>query len=263
MRHVGIEVCADRSRTAVAIVDTTRGVHVEHTVTGPSDEQLARLVTDERVTGVGITAPLITPPNRHVVVSDLGVDISADVDAVRAGLTARFLVRATDRHLMARLAHLPPRLHPTAQTRGTEAVRGRRLLALLPGDQVDPSGVTGRVVEVDPCAALDAWGLPYAGYVGFAGSADLAEVRETVVASLAGRLMVDASELGIRDGSQLNAVIAALVAVMSRTGLVESIPAEHVDAARREGWMTLPTAGSLESLRGAVSASLSASPRSA
>lgn len=256
MRHVGIDLGVDRSSTAVAVVDVSRGLQVEQTVTGPSDDHLVRLLVDDRVTSVGITAPLIAPTRRRVIVSDLGVDISADVDAVRAGLTARFLVRATDRHLMARLAHLPPRVHATAQTRGTVTVRGRRLLAALPAGQVDPTGITGRVVEVDPCVALDAWDLPYAGYVGFAGRADVAEVRETVAAGLAGRLMMDPSDLRVRDAHQLNALVAALVAVMARTGLVEPIPAVHVDAAQREGWMAVPVAGSLESVRSAVSAGL-------
>lgn len=256
MRHVGIDLGVDRARTAVVVIDTSRGLHVEQTVTGPSDDHLSRLLVDASVAGVGVNAPLIAPTRRRVIVSDLGVDISADVDAVCAGLTATFLVRATDRHLMTRLAHRPPRVHATAQTRGAVTVRGRRLLAALPADQVDPAGVTGRVVEVDPCVALDAWDTPYAGYVGFAGSADVAEVRETIVASLAARLMTDPADLGVRDGHQLNALVAAFVAVMARTGLVEPIPAVHLDAARREGWMAIPTAGSLEGLRGAVSAGL-------
>ena len=92
---------------------------------------------------------------------------------------------------------------------GVAAMRGARLQHLLgaAGVPVDRSGVTGRVVEVYPAAAAALEGC---------------------------------------DDNRLDAFVCALVARAVLTGATTRPSPEQLDAARREGWIHLPTVGLAE-----------------
>jgi hypothetical protein len=73
------------------------------------------------------------------------------------------------------------------------------------------------------------------------------------VVNAAGWLTVSIGQLSQCQASDdvFDALIAACVARAAALGLVRSIPNEEAEAARREGWIALPTKDSLDQLGGA------------
>ena len=131
---------------------------------------------------------------------------------------------------------------------GVAAMRGARLQHLFgaAGVPVDRSGVTGRIAEVYPAAALRAWGLASSQYKG--------KVNATACASLVFELVARCGPLGASaataldgcDDDGLDAFICALVGRAVLVGHTTRPPREHVDVARREGWIHVPTASLAE-----------------
>jgi hypothetical protein len=123
------------------------------------------------------------------------------------------------------------------------ALRAARIQHLLreAGAVVDRSGTTGCLAETYPAGALRAWGLVDRGYKGPKNRAtchalvtDLAErcgpLADMVTAALDGR-----------DDDDLDAVICALIARATLLGRTTAPEPAHLDAARREGWIHVPT----------------------
>jgi predicted nuclease with RNAse H fold len=157
-------------------------------------------------------------------------------------------LRETDRFVNARTRQWP--LSMSADRIAIPAMRAATLLAALAerGEPVDRAG-TGRVVDVYPAAALKVWGFAASGYKRKEGRArgklltDLAErTREWLDLSASVYAACETSD------DVLDAVVAALVARAAAVGLCESIPVALHERARREGWIALPTPGSLARL---------------
>jgi Protein of unknown function (DUF429) len=130
-------------------------------------------------------------------------------------------------------------------------MRCARLLSELDrgGHPVDRAG-TGAVAEVYPAAALVVWGFEPAGYKRDAGL----QKRKSLIAALEGAtsdwLEVSEQALGMCEKSDdcLDALVASLVARAAAVGLTLLPPRGRLEQAQREGWIHLPSAGSLERL---------------
>jgi hypothetical protein len=121
------------------------------------------------------------------------------------------------------------------------AVLQRRLAAVWGEPAVSRSG-EGRLVEVYPAGALRTWGLPARGYKRRTGAA----LRETIVAQVTSRapwLDIDPGDLDRcrRRDHDLDALVAALAARAAAVGASTGPGGDDLDAARREGWIHLPT----------------------
>lgn len=241
MRVVGIDLATTDDATAVAeMVVTPDAVAVERTVTGVTDAYVRRLLDDSSIAIVGINAP--------VTVAGAKPAVDPDVAVVAMHLSARYRVRATDRWRRAHLVDLPLPTDEAATRRAMAGIRADRLLAGQEPKALDPTLTIREVVEVCPAISMYRWGLPYAGYVAHEGRAEIAEVREMVVAELSSRLQVAGLSLQARDGAQLNAILAGLSAVAAKFGLTERVPDEAQVHARVEGWIQVPLEGSLARL---------------
>jgi predicted nuclease with RNAse H fold len=162
--------------------------------------------------------------------------------------------RATDLHVEERLRALGVWRRPlsvAADRIAIPAMRAARLLARLAarGIPVDRAG-SGRVVEVYPAAALDVWRLPSRGYKGVEGAGARAALLAALEQRLAPTLALDGSTRATCRASDhaLDALVAALVARAVARGLCPLPPADRLAQARREGWIAVPDAGSLERL---------------
>jgi hypothetical protein len=114
---------------------------------------------------------------------------------------------------------------------GITAFRAARLLAEANADRTGH----GRFVEVYPRAARDQFGVD--------GSL-------TTLLREAPWIEMDAAskELCSKNDHCHDALVPALVARAKALDLCEPIPSDALDAARREGWIALPIAGSLSRL---------------
>ncbi len=123
-------------------------------------------------------------------------------------------------------------------------MRGARLqhLLLAAGVPVDRSGVTGRVIEAYPAAALRAWGLASSKYKGRKN----AEACRLLAGEFTGRCgplsAAAAACLEGCDDDGLDAFVCAVVARAAMAGSTTAPSAEQLDVARREGWIHVPTA---------------------
>jgi hypothetical protein len=152
--------------------------------------------------------------------------------------------RLTDRLLMAGGGRP---LSVSSDLIGVAAMRGARLQNLLvaAGVPLDRSGVTGRVLEAYPAAALRAWGLASSRYKGRANAAACRSLAAALAAKC-GDLAGAAAELEGCDDNGLDAFVCALVARAALAGLTSGPADEQLDVARREGWIHVPTAGVAE-----------------
>lgn len=158
--------------------------------------------------------------------------------------------RVTDLHVQQQTGIWP--LSPSADRIGVCAWRCAGLLTgwgvadLIGGD---------RVIEAYPAAALRCWELPSRGYKAQApqARARTESVRAGIIAALRAAcpwlMLTDAQWNACRAShDRLDALICALVARATATGAVRAPAHEQADIARREGWIQLPTCGSLASL---------------
>jgi len=115
-------------------------------------------------------------------------------------------------------------------------------------DIPDRTGV-GKVVEVYPAIALEAWGLPHRRYKGPTGRAELRAGIARLQAA-APWLVATGDQWATlaADDHLFDALVSSLIARAHARGLCLPIPAEHVDDARQEGWIAVPRPDALASL---------------
>lgn len=245
MRTAGVDLASQAKLTGTCTIEWAEGrASVVGLQVGVDDDEIAALAGD--VDKVGLDVPLGWP--------------SAFVEAVAGHAAAgswpagyfhrdneAFRYRRTD--LWVRDAPCGRRpLSVSSDRIALPAMRAAAVVARMePRPPLDGSGT---IVETYPAASLRRWGLVHQGYKGAAN----AEVRRRLVEDLLGRtaawLVVAparAREMEASDNA-LDAVVAALTARAAAIGLVEDIPPGEAAAARREGWIALPTAGSLDRL---------------
>jgi predicted nuclease with RNAse H fold len=153
-------------------------------------------------------------------------------------------LRKTDEHVADQFEGTGKDVRPlsvSADKLGATAMRAAWLLGKLAGEYVvDRTGVNGCIIEVYPAAALAAWQLPHSGYKHGEGAQ---KRREEIWAKL-GKLFCDAQPPS--NDHQLDAVIAAIVARLASE--ISGPPREMHDDAKREGWIHVPAADSLNNL---------------
>lgn len=240
MKTLGIDLSANPSRTGACQVDWSAGT-VSFLGPAATDDLLVAAAVASDMTAIDV--PLGWPDGFvEAIVAHhqggpwppLSVAPPADRLPLRYRLTDRVVMAGGGRPLSV-----------SSDLIGVAAMRGARLqhLLLAAGVPVDRSGLTGRVVEAYPAAALRAWGLVSSRYKG--------RVHAAACRSLAGELAGQCGELGRAaavalegcDDNRLDAFVCALAARAVLAGLTTRPAAEQADVARREGWIHVPTAG--------------------
>ena len=244
MLTAGVDLASQAAKTAACVIDWSdqRATVVELTV-GVDDDSISELIG--KVHKLGIDVPLGWPVAFADAMSDYSSDGTWPPD-YRHTDNASYRYRRTDLWVWKNLETSPP-LSVSADRIALPAMRAAALLSRLPHPTArDGSGV---VVEVYPAAALRRWGLPSRQYKRKENS----EARGELVARLLAEtrwLSIESSgvDLCIASDDALDALVAALVARAAATELVEAIPSDDLTSALREGWIAVPTQGSLNRL---------------
>lgn len=240
MRTLGIDLSANPANTGACSIDWDAGTVAFLARPATDDELVAAAVASDMT---AIDVPLGWP-DRFVeaIVAHHGMKGWPPVATPSPADRVPLRYRVTD--LAAVAAGARP-LSVSSDLIGVAAMRGARLQYLLleAGVAVDRSGLTGRVVEAYPAAALRAWGLASSGYKGKRNAPACRSLADELVARC-GRLgAVAATALEGCDDHALDAFVCALVGRAALLGATTRPPAEQAGAARREGWIHVPTGG--------------------
>lgn len=130
------------------------------------------------------------------------------------------------------------------------AMRCAALLSELSaaGLPVDRTGQTGAVVEVYPAASLYRWNLTHRGYKGSDNRSTLSALVDKLVTVAPWLDLAEYEQICRTSDDAFDAVIASLTARAERCGLTEPPTPVQAKGAAREGWIALPSKGSLERL---------------
>jgi predicted nuclease with RNAse H fold len=245
VRTFGIDLSANPANTGACAIDWDAGT-VSFLPHAGDDELVAGAVASDMT---AIDVPLGWP-DQFVE----AVVAHRDGSGWPPGETASPADRVPLRYRVTDLAAIAAGARPLSVSSdliGVAAMRGARLQHLLGGAgvPVDRSGATGRVAEVYPAATLRGWGLVSSRYKGRANTA--------ACRSLAGELAGRCGRLGAAaaavlegcDDNRLDAFVCALVARAVLTGQTSRPSSEQLGAARREGWIHLPTVGLADLVR--------------
>lgn len=243
MRTLGVDLSADPANTGACQIDWSTATV---SLLGPpaTDEVLVAAAVTSDMTAIDV--PLGWPDDfvdavvaHHHAKAWPPASVTPPLDR----LPLRY--RLTDRVVMAGGGRP---LSVSSDLIGVAAMRGARLQHLLVAARVpvDRSGVTGRVVEAYPAAALRTWGLASSRYKGHLNTAACRSLALDLAAR-SGRLGgAAASALEGCDDNGLDAFVCALVARAALAGMTTRPSDDQLDVARREGWIHVPTAGVAE-----------------
>ena len=240
MRTLGIDFAASAKRTACCLVDWD-ATTVQLLDRPLPDADLVRWITEVDLAAIDV--PLGWPDAFVAAITAHHAGGAWPVDGEQRD-ELRF--RLTDREIQ-RLGAQP--LSVSSDKIGVPAMRAGRLQRLLAeaGVKVDRSGVSGRLIEVYPAAALRVWGFRSNGYKGKDNRAVVAELCATVLGQFGAIGAAACEVLHGCDDDEFDAFICAVLARAARTGHTTAPSAEQLALARREGWIHLPT-GPLEAL---------------
>jgi len=241
MRTAGIDLSSQDKKTALCVISWVGGLgSVQALQLGVSDLDIIRTVSE--VDKAGIDVPLGWPRQFVQALELHGRQGGWPTDYIHAN-TEAYRYRRTDLHTWHTIGGAPP-LSVSTDRIGITAMRAAALLSRLrPRVALDGSGV---VVEVYPAAALRIWGFSSSRYK----TLENAETRGALVGKFlatAGWMRMSREHMALCQDSDdaFDAVVAACVARCAERGLVRSIPEKEVQAAKREGWIALPSEGSL------------------
>lgn len=240
MRTLGIDFAAEPKNTACCVIDWD-ATTVQMLRRPLADDELVASIADVDVAAIDV--PLGWP---EAFVRAIAEHHAGGLWPVEHDGREELRLRTTDRFIRQ---HGANPLSVSSDRIGAAAMRAGRLQRLLAeaGVEVDRSGVSGRVVEVYPAAALRVWGFRSNGYKGKSKRAVVTDLCTTVLARF-GAIGVAASEvLHGCDDDEFDAFICAVLARAARTGHTIAPSADQLAAARREGWIHLPS-GPLEAL---------------
>jgi len=236
---LGVDLASQPTSTALCTISWDRTVVIDVPTPSASDDVLARRI--ESSDKVGIDVPLGWPTPFVEALMDYH-----EGRRWKAGHGNAVQLRRTDAVVRHMTGKRP--LSVSSDKIAIPAMRAANLLSAI-DSEMDRSG-KGKVVEVYPAAALRCWSFPSEGYKGRGGRS----VREKLAQSFFDRMHrwveitpeVHASCL--ESDHAFDALVAALVARAAHLGLVQPLPEEAAEAARREGWIALPLADSLDQL---------------
>ena len=238
MRTVGVDLAAEPTRTALAIVEWGEGIaRLTHLQLGTRDDEIVELSAG--ATSVGIDCAFGWPIEFVEFVAAHARRASSERASSGIDLRRRLAYRHTDRVVRERTGRWP--LSVSTDRLGMTAIHCAELLDAFAeaGETVDRSG-GGRLAEVYPAAALRTWGLLTPGYK-----------TKPEARILAAEVLLDASPwletdtvqralLG-RSDDALDALVASLIARAHALGKTLPVPPELLEKALIEGWVALPT----------------------
>ncbi len=256
-RFVGIDLASEAKRTGVAVIELAgASALADRAPAGflADDRGLVDIV--DRSTVVGLDSPLGWPDDfvsavtAHRMSARWPTFEHRSTDKIRESLRHRrtdLFVRALD------LGSTP--LSVSSDLIGVVAMRGAWLQTAWAQrwGHLESRDGTGRLVETYPAAALRAWGMLARRGVRYKGGGTAPEreaqraERERIVRAieeqssewlhLSAALRVET----IESDHALDALVSALVALAARVGATHHAPSESSDAARREGWIHVPS----------------------
>jgi hypothetical protein len=259
-RAAGTAVCAIEWGGQPTVAALMRGVIDETSKTPLDDKMIASVMrTDHGAVPADVTKITIDGPFGW---PSAFVDALAGRDpwpGAAAGVNPALTRRRTD-HWIARVARKTP-LSVSTDRIAYPAMRlaglFQHLAEMRPDTVVDRTGRTGRFCEAYPDPSIRAFGLwpdgvkIRASYKGERGQ----EIRRAILGQLQAKapwLAIASTQVEgcVASDDLLDALICALVArAVEITEYVHEIPAEDALAAKREGWIQLPTTGALDALR--------------
>lgn len=249
MITLGVDLATVDTKTALCAIEWSVGAlgRVVHHQVGATDVEIISAARASSVTA--IDAPFGWPREWATAVA-----LHRPGHAFRAeGRSSILTSRVTDRWVEAYVRVRP--LAVGANLIGATAIRCARLVhaighAVDMGQRLEPPFTC----EVYPAAALKGWGIEHRLYKGKANAAARVVLIDRLVS--AGIPVETDSELRSwleQSDDALDALIASLVGRAVAVGQTEDVPQEHQAAARAEGWIRLPSKGSmLESLQGGI-----------
>lgn len=254
----GVDLAARPEKTAVCLVEwdeSGRG-GVDCPGLGAADFDILAQMASDVVTIAAIDAPFGWP---GVFLESLAAYASAgvwpDPPDVRSAQEAMRL-RVTDRAVSDETKLTP--LSVSTDKIGVVAMRCARLLAAYWAQSAEPADRAGhgKIVEVYPAAALVQWGISQRAGVDdpgtYKGKTAPAEARRTrildAITHAAPWLEMNEKVYVVCTESDdcLDALICALIARARELGYV--LPVSDDAAAQSEGWIHLPTRGSLQAM---------------
>jgi hypothetical protein len=249
MRTAGVDLAAQDKNTAACVVDwASGGPRVESPRVGLDDDALLDVICDSD--RAGIDAPFGWPQAFADAVAahqarDRWPGSTAELREAeqRASYRRSLSYRVTDLAIIEDPELSVRPLSVSTDRIGVTTFRCALLLDRLGHERrvkVDRSGRTGRVAEVYPAAALNAWRLPFKGYKGRAGR----EIRGKLVTAVGRRLGRgfgnEARKTCADSDHALDALVSALVARAVDVGATRQPDRRRSGAAKREGWIHVP-----------------------
>lgn len=252
-RSLGIDLASQAVKTAACVItwsgtdtDTEPVATAACPRLGLTDRDLLDLAAE--CDAIGIDAPFGWPDPFVAFLDPRETDGEpAPVWTTHRRDALRF--RATDFRVRETLRRWP--LSVSTDRIALASMRCAGLLAHL--GVTDRSG-DGRVFEVYPAAALHAWCFAHRGYKPREGSTlrqnpPLAALLDSLLARCGWlRLDAEALDLCARNDDAFDALIASLVARAAARGRTLRPSPDEMARARREGWIAVPEAGSLDRL---------------
>jgi predicted nuclease with RNAse H fold len=237
---VGVDLGAEPKRTAVAALQWIgRDVYLTDVLTTADDDVILELAA--AADKVGIDCPLGWSDE---FVEFVNAHHTGRVDTTPVDSFARtpLRYRATDLDLIEKNLGRP--LSVSSDLIGVCAMRAAGLLAAMTmaGMEVDRSGVSGRVAETYPAAAIKHWNLGHAGYKGTAKTTALGEMVDQLKYVFPQLDLGDFERICRASDDAFDAVICAIVARATTVyrGTAQ-IPSGLIQRAKREGWIAVPT----------------------
>jgi predicted nuclease with RNAse H fold len=240
---VGVDLAAEPEGTALARIEWRDGQAVVLDVTRGADDAavLAALAEADKA---GVDCPLGWPGEflRFVTAHQAGA-VPLPPGGAAPGWRRALALRVTDLVVREQTGVTP--LSVSADRIGYVAMRCAVLLAELArqGRPVTRDG-TGPVAEVYPAASLKVWGLPHRGYKRPADPAALERLMAELTVQTPFLQQGSFTGLCRRSHDAADALIAALAARAAARGLTLR-PRDSAEqaAARTEGWVAIPLAG--------------------
>jgi predicted nuclease with RNAse H fold len=244
MLTAGVDLAAEPKGTALAIIEwkKTSATLVDLQL-GVADAQIVEAA--QHVDKLGIDCALGWPIEFVDFLNQHSNPISKALADGGMDWRRRVSFRESDRQVKEVTGKWP--LSVSTDRLGLTAMRCAGLQGRLQqsGIEVDRSGL-GKVVEIYPGASLRLWGFDTTGY------RVQEETREELLSSLQNEvpwLNLDSyKELMISSTDAFDAVIASLATRAAAIGKYSAPPNEHLETAKIEGWIALPTCSMAELL---------------